>query len=59
VIQLVTQGKSNHEIAEILIISEKTAKAHISNILGKLGLDDRTQMAVYAIKHGLVSPDQL
>ena len=59
VIRLVAQGKSNREIAEALIISEKTAKAHISNILGKLGLDDRTQMAVYAIKHGLVNPDQL
>jgi NarL family two-component system response regulator LiaR len=59
VIRLVTQGKSNREIADVLVISEKTAKAHISNILGKLGLDDRTQMAVYAIKHGLVNPDQL
>ena len=59
VIRLVAQGKSNREIAEALIISEKTAKAHISNILGKLGLDDRTQMAVYAIKHGLVNPDHL
>jgi NarL family two-component system response regulator LiaR len=59
VIRLVAQGRSNREIAETLFISEKTAKAHISNILGKLGLDDRTQMAVYAIKHGLVSPDQL
>ena len=59
VIHLVVQGKSNREIADVLVISEKTAKAHISNILGKFGLDDRTQMAVYAIKHGLVSPDQL
>lgn len=59
VIRLVAQGRSNREIAETLVISEKTAKAHISNILGKLGLDDRTQMAVYAIKRGLVSPDQL
>jgi len=59
VIRLVAQGKSNREIAETLVISEKTAKAHISNILGKLGLDDRTQMAVYAIKHGLVNPDEL
>lgn len=59
VILLVAQGKSNREIADVLVISEKTAKAHISNILGKLGLDDRTQMAVYAIKHGLVNPDQL
>lgn len=57
VILLVAQGKSNREIADALVISEKTAKAHISNILGKLTLDDRTQMAVYAIKHGLVNPD--
>lgn len=59
VVRLVTQGRSNREIADSLVISEKTAKAHISNILGKLGLEDRTQMAVYAIKHGLVNPDQL
>ena len=59
VIRLVAQGKSNREIAETLVISEKTAKAHISNILGKLGLEDRTQMAIYAIKNGLVNPDQL
>ena len=57
VIRLVSQGKSNREIAEALVISEKTAKAHISNILGKLGLDDRTQMAIYAFKNGLVEPD--
>jgi NarL family two-component system response regulator LiaR len=54
VIRLVAQGKSNREIAELLVISEKTAKSHISNILGKLGLEDRTQMAVYAFKNGLV-----
>jgi NarL family two-component system response regulator LiaR len=59
VIRLVAQCKSNREIAEILVISEKTAKAHISNILGKLGLEDRTHIAVYAIKNGLVNPDQL
>ena len=59
VIRLVAQGRSNREIADTLVISEKTAKAHVSNILGKLGLDDRTQMAVYAIKHGIVNPDQL
>lgn len=59
VVRLVTHGKSNREIADMLVISEKTAKAHISNILGKLGLDDRTQMAVYAIKHGLVKANEL
>jgi two-component system, NarL family, response regulator LiaR len=59
VIRLVARGRSNREIANALVISEKTAKAHISNILGKLGLEDRTQMAIYAIKNGLVDPDQL
>jgi NarL family two-component system response regulator LiaR len=59
VIRLVAQGRSNREIADTLFISEKTAKAHVSNILGKLGLDDRTQMTVYAIKHGFVNLDQL
>jgi two-component system, NarL family, response regulator LiaR len=59
VIRLVAQGKSNREIAETLVISEKTVKAHISNILGKLGLGDRTQMAVHAIKTGLVDLDSL
>lgn len=59
VIQLVTKGKSNREIAQALVISEKTAKAHVSNILGKLGVQDRTQMAVYAIKNNLVDPQDL
>jgi NarL family two-component system response regulator LiaR len=59
VIRLVARGKSNREIAAVLVISEKTAKSHISNILGKLGLEDRTQMAVYAVKTGLVKADQL
>ncbi len=59
VIRLVTQGMSNREIANALVISEKTAKAHISNILGKLGVEDRTQMAVYAIKNNLVDPGEL
>lgn len=54
VIRLVAQGRSNHEIAEQLVISEKTVKTHISNILGKLNLVDRTQMAIFAIKNGLI-----
>jgi len=53
VLRLVAQGKSNREIAAILVISEKTAKAHISNILGKLALEDRTQMAIYALQNNL------
>lgn len=54
VIRAVTQGRSNHEISQELFISEKTVKTHISNILSKLNLEDRTQLAVYAIKKGLV-----
>jgi len=56
VVRLVAQGRSNHEIAQELVISEKTVKTHISNILGKLHLEDRTQLAIYAIKSGLVDP---
>ena len=58
VINLVAKGRSNQEIANELVISEKTVKTHVSNILGKLQLEDRTQLAIYAIKKGLVNPDQ-
>ncbi len=58
VIRLVAQGMSNREIAGKLVISEKTVKAHVSNILGKLGLDDRTQLAIHAIRNGLVDQDK-
>ena len=58
VIRLVARGQSNREIAQALVISEKTAKAHISNILGKLGLEDRTQLAIYALKHGLAAGEE-
>ena len=54
VIRLVAQGHSNAEIAQELVISDKTVKTHISNILSKLDLQDRTQLAIYAIKNGLV-----
>jgi len=54
VIRLVAEGRSNQEIASQLVISEKTVKTHMSNILSKLGLEDRTQLAIYAIKNGLV-----
>jgi NarL family two-component system response regulator LiaR len=54
VVRLVAQGRSNSEIARTLFISDKTVKTHISNILSKLGLQDRTQLAIYAIKNGLV-----
>ena len=54
VLKLVVDGKSNLEIAEILCISEHTAKAHVCNIIQKLLVDDRTQAAVKALKEGLV-----
>ena len=53
VVRLVARGCSNHQIAQELVISEKTVKTHVSNILSKLQLDDRTQLAIYAIKKDL------
>ena len=53
VLSLIAEGKNNREIAEQLVISEKTVKTHVSNILNKLQLDDRTQAAIYALRHGL------
>ncbi len=54
VLKLVASGKRNREIADALFISEKTVKNHISNILFKLQANDRTEVALYAAKHGLV-----
>ena len=55
VLKLLVQGKSNTQIAEELIVSVHTAKAHVCSILQKLCVDDRVQAAVKAIKEGLVS----
>jgi NarL family two-component system response regulator LiaR len=55
VLQLISDGCNNRQIAEKLVISEKTVKTHVSNILSKLGLEDRTQAAVYALKHRLAT----
>lgn len=55
VLRLIADGLSNAEIADKLIISEKTVKGHVSNILGKLHMMDRTQAAVYAWQQGLVA----
>jgi NarL family two-component system response regulator LiaR len=57
VLRLIAAGLSNSLIAEQLVISEKTVKGHVSNILGKLHLVDRTQAAVYAWKEGIVRRD--
>jgi two-component system, NarL family, response regulator LiaR len=54
VLRLVAKGMSNKEIADTLIISEKTTKTHISNILSKLHLADRTQAAIYALRQRIV-----
>lgn len=53
VVELIAQGKTNKEIAEALIIAEKTARNHVSRILTKLGLTRRSQAAAWAIKAGL------
>jgi DNA-binding NarL/FixJ family response regulator len=54
ILALVAEGRANKEIARLLAISERTARTHVSNILGKLGLTSRTQAALYAIEQGLV-----
>ncbi|MCL6457715.1 MAG: response regulator transcription factor [Gorillibacterium sp.] len=54
VLRLIASGKSNQEIADELFIGIKTVKFHVTNILAKLGVDDRTQAAIYAIKQGLM-----
>ncbi len=55
VLRLIADGLANAEIARKLVISEKTVKGHVSNILGKLHMFDRTQAAVFAWQQGLVS----
>jgi NarL family two-component system response regulator LiaR len=54
VLRLVVEGLANKQIAQRLGIGEKTVKTHVSRVLGKLGVDDRTQAAVLAIRNGLV-----
>jgi NarL family two-component system response regulator LiaR len=58
VLKGLAQGRSNREIAKTLSVSEETVKSHVSNILAKLGLADRTQAAIYALQHHLVPLDQ-
>ncbi|MGE6376087.1 response regulator [Peribacillus muralis] len=58
ILLLMTQGKTNQEIADELYIALKTAKVHVSNILSKLDVQDRTQAVIYAFKHSLVDDEQ-
>jgi two-component system, NarL family, response regulator LiaR len=58
VLLLMAEGKSNQEIADELFIALKTVKVHVSNILAKLEVQDRTQAVIYAFKHHLVETDQ-
>jgi NarL family two-component system response regulator LiaR len=57
VLCLIAEGLNNREIADRLVISPKTVKTHVSSILSKLHLEDRTRAAIYALRHGL-APDQ-
>ena len=58
VLKLIASGLTNSQIAEKLVISENTVKGHVSNILSKLHVADRTQVAVYAWQRGIVHRDQ-
>jgi DNA-binding NarL/FixJ family response regulator len=58
VVRLIAAGQSNAEIAASLYLSEATIKSHITRILARLGLRDRTQIAIYAYENGIVRPGQ-
>jgi non-specific serine/threonine protein kinase len=51
---LVAHGRSNRQIAEALVITERTVAAHVEHILNKLGFSSRTEIGVWAAEHGLV-----
>ena len=53
ILLLIAEGKSNQEIADELFIALKTVKTHVSNILNKLNVSDRTQAVIYAFRHQL------
>ncbi len=59
VLELVTRGLSNQEIADLLSVGLKTIKSHMTNIFQKLGLENRVQAALYALRHHIVQLDEL
>ncbi len=54
VLKLIGEGKTNQEIADELFIGIKTVKTHVSNVLSKLGVEDRTRAAIYAHRHKII-----
>jgi RNA polymerase sigma factor (sigma-70 family) len=56
ILGLIVQGLTNKQIAELLCISQATVKTHVENIIGKLGVSDRTQAAVWAVRAGVAGP---
>jgi len=53
ILQMVAQGRTNQQIADELFLSERTVRTHITNILAKLRLENRTQAALYALREGI------
>jgi NarL family two-component system response regulator LiaR len=58
ILRMVSRGLTNNEIADKLVVSERTVRTHISNILGKLHLANRTQAALYALRKGIAGLDE-
>ena len=59
VLRRLAQGRSNHEIALDLVLGEETVKSHVASLLSKLGLSSRGQVAAYALRQGLLRPDEM
>ena len=57
-LQLTARGRSNRDIARDQQVSEATVKTHVSRLLSKLGLESRTQAALYALRHGLANLEE-
>jgi len=58
VLVLIGQGRSNQEIADLLVIAESTAKTHVKRIMAKIDARDRAQAVVFAYRSGLINPHQ-